>query len=196
MMKFDDFCSRKDLAINRIEIAAKEKDAPSVSQVLQDLERKRISVTCCGTLLDWHEFESLCIHVFQANEFECCQNVRFSLPSRKRHEIDIVAVRGSFVLSVDAKNWRSRPGKSSQIKLAMEKQIERTRELAMHPFTIEKYFPNFSWSGKKFFPVLVTSLQESISLHDGCPIVPFSSLDSFLQEFLEYHHELRCFVAD
>ncbi|MEK6909599.1 MAG: restriction endonuclease, partial [Candidatus Aenigmatarchaeota archaeon] len=52
---------------------------------------------------DWQKFEGIITEIFQENGFYTRQNFRFK--TKKRHEIDVIAVKGNRMICVDCKWW-------------------------------------------------------------------------------------------
>lgn len=52
---------------------------------------------------DWRNFETIVAVIFKENGFNTNQNFRFK--TRKRYEIDIVAVRDNRIFCIDCKWW-------------------------------------------------------------------------------------------
>lgn len=128
--------------------------------------------------IDWGEFEDFCAAVFEEHDWNMRRNFRFK--TKKRYEIDILANKGNRVLVIDCKHWGTRPGKPTQLRYAVEKQIERTNELSRIKTldSIEKK--------KEFHPLIVTLLQEDITEENGVWIIPVFKLNNFLLEIDRY----------
>jgi hypothetical protein len=138
----------------------------------------------------WKEFENIIADIFSANGFKVKQNFRFE--TKRRYEIDIVCVRqkgGKYDIAVcvDCKQWSGGRYKNSGLKNAVFSQKERVGELkkflkgnliAQKRFGICKKC--------KFYPLVITLLEETILEFEGCFIVPVWKLNSFLVDFEKY----------
>ncbi len=128
----------------------------------------------------WQEFEEIVSQILSEHGFDVQRNVRFTL-NKKRHEIDIIAARFDELLCIDCKKWSMRPGKTTALKEAAKKQIERAKNY--------KKFKKLK--KKKIYPMVVTFLEENIAFADKVPIVPIWRLNDFMIEFPEYQKELK-----
>ncbi|MHA1904712.1 MAG: hypothetical protein ACXADL_02440 [Candidatus Thorarchaeota archaeon] len=142
------------------------------------------------SLMTWKDFEGFVAQVLSENGFSCIESYRrVGKALLKGMEIDVIGVRGKTIISVDAKMWGVRSGKSSAIKTAAEKQNERTRQLANELQRVADRVQNMDTGKYELLSVLVTWLVEDLEFHDGLPVVPFFKLNSFLLEF-DKHREL------
>jgi len=128
--------------------------------------------------IDWKEFENLCSKILEENGWKTKSNFRFK--TDKRYEIDILAEKGNRNLLIDCKHWGLRPGKSTQLKYAAQKQIERASELSKIKF-LDK-------TNKKMntHPIIITLLQEDIISEQNVFVVPLFKLNAFLLEIENY----------
>jgi len=138
-------------------------------------------------LLTWKDFEGFVAEILEENEFHCVESFRRRGNGIiKGMEIDVVGVRGKTIVSIDAKMWGIRSGKSSALGRAAEKQKERTARLANQMNKLAqklKPLPNGSYS---LVPIIVTWMVEDIEFHEGVPVIPIFKLNSFILDLQLY----------
>lgn len=134
---------------------------------------------------DWREFEQIIMEIFENNNFRVRKNFRFK--TRRRYEIDILAIKRNKVLCVDCKEWGRGRYKKTGLKHAIEKQEERVKELKKflknNPIAQNKLKINMNY---EFHPLIVTWLQEDLIKENDTLIVPVWKLNSFLLELEKY----------
>lgn len=127
---------------------------------------------------DWKGFERIVAEIFESNDFRVYRNFRFR--TKKRYEIDLIAVRGK-VICVDCKEWGRGRYKKTSLRYAAEKQGKRVKELikflkrnpiAQHKLKIKM--------NEKFYPLIVTLFQEGLIKEEDVFIVPVWKLNLFL----------------
>lgn len=128
---------------------------------------------------NWKEFEEVIGEIFRNNEFTIKQNFRFK--TKRRYEIDILAMKQNFCLCVDCKEWSRGRYKKAGLKQAVKQLEKRTAEL-------KKFLKKSSIVDQKFkfYPIIVTLFEEDIAKESKSFIVPASKLNSFLCEFETY----------
>ncbi|MGY5862625.1 MAG: hypothetical protein RTU09_09680 [Candidatus Thorarchaeota archaeon] len=138
-------------------------------------------------LLTWKDFEGFVAEILEENDFHCVESFRRRGNGIiKGMEIDVVGVRGKTIVSIDAKMWGIRSGKSSALARAAEKQKERTARLANQMNRLAqklKPLPNGSYS---LVPIIVTWMVENIEFHEGVPVIPVFKLNSFILDLQMY----------
>ncbi|TFH04377.1 MAG: hypothetical protein E4H14_14890 [Candidatus Thorarchaeota archaeon] len=138
-------------------------------------------------LMTWKDFEGLVASILGENSFICTESFRRRGTSDiKGMEIDVIGIRGRTALSVDAKMWSVRGGKSSALRTAAEKQKERTNRLTTQLEQLSKKIPSMTKGQYTIFPVMVTWLVEEVEMHEGVPVVPVFKLNGFIQDFEIY----------
>ena len=139
------------------------------------------------SLLTWKDFEGLIATILVENGFSCIESYRRRGDAiEKGMEIDVIGLRGQVVLSVDAKMWGIRSGKSAALRTAAVKQKERTMKLVTQSELLSKKI-QFKMQGRyEFIPILVTWLVEEIELYEGVPVVPVFKFNSFILDFESY----------
>src|SRR3989344_2171891 len=121
-------------------------------QELQNLSRQ----------VKWQYFERLGGWIFEQNDF----SVKINFVSKKpKRQYDVIAEKFGKIFLVDCKKWKGGRYKSSQLKSAAEKHLERT---------------GLFKSEKQKLPLIVTLIDEDISEYSGVDIVPIDKLNTFL----------------
>jgi hypothetical protein len=131
--------------------------------------------------MKWQFFEKLAAFVFEQNDYEVSMGIvkKFGCKNRfSKRQYDIIAENPRHVFAVDCKRWTGRRYKSSQLRVAAEKHIERCILLKRD-------------SEKEIIPLIVTLMQEGMVVHDGVPIVPIEMLNTFLNTWEECGDEIR-----
>ncbi|MGY5875321.1 MAG: hypothetical protein RTU30_06225 [Candidatus Thorarchaeota archaeon] len=137
--------------------------------------------------LTWKDFEGFVANVLEEHNFRCTESYRRKGNSNIRGmEIDVIGVRGSTILSVDAKMWGTRKNKSSAIKSAAEKQIVRTVRLCHEISRLSKKIGEIKPGLYKMVPLIVTWFIEDVEFHDGVPILPLIKFNSFILDLDSY----------
>lgn len=138
-------------------------------------------------LLTWKDFEGLIAGILIENGFRCVESYRRRGNSLdKGMEIDVIGIRGKLVLSVDAKMWGIRGGKTSSLRSAVVKQKERTMRLSTQNEYLSRKMKIEMQGIYDFIPVIVTWLVEEVELHEGVPVVPVFKFNSFILDFDTY----------
>jgi len=128
--------------------------------------------------IDWKEFEAFCAKILEEHDWNVQKNYRFK--NERRYEIDLLAKKGRLVLAIDCKHWGIRQGKSTQLRYAVEKQMERTKALS-NVKTLDSIGKQ-----RRFHSLIITMLKEDIESHNDVWIVPVFSLNNFLLEIENY----------
>ncbi|MHA2141131.1 MAG: restriction endonuclease [Candidatus Thorarchaeota archaeon] len=137
--------------------------------------------------LTWKDFEGFVANILTENNYRCVESFRRrGTAETKGMEIDVIGVRGSSVIAVDAKMWGSRSGKLSALKSAAEKQKERTRRLCDVMARLGDKLGGLASGHYTLEPILVTWMVEEVTFHEGVPIVPVFLFNSFLQDIAVY----------
>ena len=136
--------------------------------------------------LDWKEFERVVAEIFEKNNFKIKQNFRFK--TKNRYEIDLIGVSPNFILVADCKQWDMGRNKTSELKIAAQKQENRTDELKkfLKNNSIAKNMMGINMKKQKFHPVIITWVQENLVKENKTLVVPVWKLNSFLLEVEKY----------
>lgn len=154
-------------------------------EIKSEFRRRGVEEVLSG--FDWKEFEGTIAEIFLENGFLTRNNFRFK--TGRRYEIDIVAVKGNKVVCVDCKQWRGGRNKKSGIKSSAVAQIERTGEF--HNFLkgnliAQRKFGIKNLGKTKFYPLVVSLMDEVVVEKEGCYIIPAQKFNAFLVEFDTY----------
>lgn len=135
--------------------------------------------------IPWKEFEGIVAEIFSENNFNVKKNFRFK--ARRRYEIDILAGRENFLFAVDCKKWQGGRYKKSGLRKAacdQKKRVDAFKKfLKVNPIAGQMLRIR---QNSKFYPILVTLVEEDILEVDGTVFVPISKLNTFLLEFEKY----------
>jgi len=155
--------------------------------VLKCLEEGVSVETVCKTA-GWREFEDLVQTVLRANNYRTKKHFRFKHQGRG-NEIDILALRQPWSLSVECKRWKKSWQPSALRKIA-DVQIEKTRCLA-------SIFPSLSGrlsvhigNDLRLIPIVLILSRIPTTIHAGVPFVSICQLQSFLERFEGYAEDL------
>lgn len=129
--------------------------------------------------IDWKDFEELVSEILGKHGFKTLNNFRFK--TERRHEIDIIAIKGNETFLIDCKQWSTGRYKKSALKNATEDQEKRLEEFKKFIKTnaIDK---NGSKLGKNhvFIPIIVTWYDENLLKHGNTLVIPIWKLNEFL----------------
>jgi hypothetical protein len=128
-----------------------------------------------GPRMKWQFFERLVAFVFKQNDYEVAVSVVKRLGKKRsagntKRQYDVIAESPRHVFAADCKRWTGRRYKSSMLKSAAEKQIERCMFLKAE-------------TKKPILPLIVTLMREDVVIHDGVPVVPIEMLNSFIHSW-------------
>ena len=138
-------------------------------------------------LLTWKDFEGFVAEILEENDFHCVESFRRRGNGIiKGMEIDVVGVRGKTIVSIDAKMWGIRSGKSSALARAAEKQKERTARLANQMNRLAQKLKPLPDGAYSLVPIIVTWMVENIEFHEGVPVIPVFKLNSFILDLQMY----------
>ena len=140
---------------------------------IQDIEKT-------GRRLKWQYFEKFAGMVFGRNGYDVSVSV-VRKNSNKKRQYDVIAEGPRHVIVADCKRWTGNRYRKSQLKRAVESHIERCVFLK----EISKQKDPGVEAGK-IIPVIITLVKEDIRIHGGVPVVPFGSLNSFINDFENY----------
>jgi Holliday junction resolvase-like predicted endonuclease len=134
---------------------------------------------------DWKDFEEIVAEIFRRYDFIVKKNFRFK--TKKRYEVDIIAVRQNLVFCVDCKRWSGGRYKKSGIKKSVEMQEKRTNVIK----NILEKNPILRKTLKiedepEIKSLLVTLMEEDLVKEKNTFIVPVFKLNSFLLEIENY----------
>ncbi len=135
--------------------------------------------------IDWQDFEKLVSEILRENGFVTTKNFRFK--TGRKYEVDVVATRGGVVLCIDCKQWRGGRYKRSALVKAVMEQEERVKELEKYlEDNIETKTEMRIGDLSKFYPLIVTLMQEDVTREGDTFVVPMWKLNSFILEMEKY----------
>ncbi len=120
----------------------------------------------------WQDLESEVMRICESHGFKTSLRVVFQ-DEIGRGEIDVVAERFDLLLCFDAKLYSAHRYRVSQLKREAKKHAERCSRFS-------------KLARKNAVPVVVSFIDDGVYFHEGCIIVPFSSLNEFLSNIHYY----------
>lgn len=165
-----------------------------ITRCMQFLE---LDVRHLSNLVNYDGFEALIQEILSQNNYRTIKNFRFSdksnlkyETSQKRYEIDVIGIYRSYILVIDAKQWKRKDSYSAMNKAA-NLQSQRVVALKQNPETISDLIQSLlgmSCNVQKrlpftLIPIMVTLETNWIKINDNSvPLVGISDLNSFLHE--------------
>ena len=128
--------------------------------------------------LGWDEFEDFVEFSLKAAGFKTLKHFRFK-SEKRRYEIDVLALKQPFILSIDCKHWKRSWLRAATLKIVAS-QVDRTNSfcssLSQH---VIKLAIN-TWNQITVVPMIVTLSDAPFKICEGTPVVPITSLQDFL----------------
>ncbi len=165
-----------------------------ITRCVQFLE---LDVNHLSILLNYDGFEALIQEILSQNNFRTIKNFRFSdrsnlkyETSQKRYEIDVIGIYQSYILIIDAKQWKRKDSYGAMNKAA-NLQYQRVVALKKNPETISDLIQRLlgmSCNVRKrlpftLIPIMVTLEPNWIKINENSvPLVGIHNLNSFLHE--------------
>ncbi|MFX0047814.1 MAG: NERD domain-containing protein [Candidatus Hermodarchaeota archaeon] len=165
--------------------------------IIQCIQFLELDVSHLSNLLDFHGFESLIQEILSQNNYRTTKNFRFSdksnlkyETSQKRYEIDVIGIYRSYILIIDAKEWKRKDSYSAMNKAA-NLQYQRVIALKNNTETISNLIQKLlgmSFSVQKRLPFTLIPIMVSLETNwikineNSIPLVGIYNLNSFLQE--------------
>lgn len=137
--------------------------------------------------LTWKDFEGFVARVLSENDYQCTESFR-----RRGNrieigmEIDVIGIKGSTILAIDAKMWSIRSSKASALRVAVSKQRARTARLANELDRLSAKLMAMKAGEYSLIPILVTWLVEEVEIHEGVAVVPIFKLNAFLLDLSRF----------
>ncbi|MBK5115007.1 MAG: hypothetical protein JJE41_15385 [Candidatus Heimdallarchaeota archaeon] len=138
--------------------------------------------------LIWQEFELLTTIVGDEFGYIAKTGLNFSAEDRK-YQIDVILKASPYVLFIDCKHY-SGTGKKSVLKKAAEEQVIRVEAVKENLDILQEKISIKGWKKIIFIPMIVTWLDDEIFFHQFVPVVPFTKLRSFFQDFYLYYEDI------
>jgi Holliday junction resolvase-like predicted endonuclease len=135
--------------------------------------------------IKWNDFESFVSLILEQNNFKTKKNFRFK--TKRKYEIDIVAIKNNLVLCIDCKQWKGGRYKKYSILKAINEHENRVFEFIKFLEDNEAAKSELKISNNsKFQPIIVTLLDEGLIKENNTFIIPMWKLNSFLLEIEKY----------
>ncbi|MGC8812440.1 MAG: NERD domain-containing protein [Candidatus Aenigmatarchaeota archaeon] len=134
--------------------------------------------------LGWKNFEKATQEIFEFNSFKVKRNFRFK--TKRRYEIDLIAIKDNFNFCVDCKHFGKGRYKKSEILKAIKKQEERTEQLKKFLKLNLVAKETLGIKATRIYPLVVTLFEEEIIKENQTFVVPVWKLNSFLNEIENY----------
>ncbi|MBI1978467.1 MAG: restriction endonuclease [Candidatus Aenigmarchaeota archaeon] len=131
---------------------------------------------------DWKKFESVISEIFQENGFNTKQNFRFK--TKRRYEIDILAIKNNQIFCIDCKWWGRGRYKKSGLKKAVILQEKRTKEFTkfLNKNIIARNLLKVT-PGHAIYSLLATLHEEDMIKENKTLIIPVWKVNRFLTDF-------------
>jgi len=168
-----------------------------ISFITVCFEFLELDINQLSYLLNYDGFEALIQEILSQNGYRTIKNFRFSdksnlkyETSQKRYEIDVIGIYQSFILIIDAKQWKRKDSYGAMNKAA-NLQYQRVVALKENPETISDLIQKLlgmSCNVRKrlpftLIPLMVTLETNWIKINDNSvPLVGIYNLNSFLHE--------------
>ena len=163
--------------VKKESLAKNNPEKVRVELVIKALSLGEDPVKACRPL-NWKEFESLSVKLFQLNGYDTIEGFRFNC-DRSRFQIDVLALKTNTIICVDCKHWMF-PNWSSRIKQASKAQSRRVKALSEN---IELLYNKLSLKRlKKIFmiPIMLTLDDPGFTIIEDVLIVPILKMSDFL----------------
>lgn len=134
---------------------------------------------------DWKKFENIIMQIFQESGFHTRQNFRFK--TKKRYEVDVIAVKNNRIVCIDCKWWGRGRYKKSGLKsatIAQENRVKELRKFLKKNIIARNLFritPKYS-----LYPLLVTLHDEDVIKENETFVIPAWKLNKFITELEVY----------
>jgi hypothetical protein len=166
--------------------------------ILEALSFLNRDIKNLAEILDFRGFEKLIGELLTKNGYNVIKNFRFSDKSNLKHklnqtryEIDIIGLKGKYLLLIDGKQWRR---KDSFGTLSKSADLQYNRALALTKnfdilSNLVQSLSNLNSISKKHLPLRIIPFMVSLEENDckfstnQIPLVSIYRLNSFLQEY-------------
>ncbi len=138
--------------------------------------------------LSWQEFELLTTIVGDEFGYEAKTGLNFSTNDRK-YQIDVILKNSPYVILIDCKHYGG-IGKKAALKKAAEEQIMRVEAVSNSFDNLKEKMNIKGWKKVNLIPMVVTWLDDEIFFHERVPVIPFTKLRSFFQNFYLYFEDI------
>ncbi len=135
--------------------------------------------------LGWRDVERFCAEYFEKLQYKVTRNFRFKR-SLEHYEIDIIAYKHPYVLSIDCK--RLRRINEYILEQAAIKQLVRTVALSYEIWRYSKAL-GIKREKVKIIPLVILASLSKPRIYSGVPVISVRDLPFFLREFENYLEE-------
>lgn len=144
--------------------------------------------------LDWDEFEDFAEFSLKAGGYRTFKHFRFKSVKR-RYEIDIIAVKQPFILSIDCKHWKRSWQRVATSKIVAS-QVDRTNAFYLSLSQCVTKLHVEAWNQIIIVPLIVTLSETPFKICEGTPVVPITSLQDFLNGPYLYDDSITKIIMD
>jgi len=162
-------------------LTSKDMTEPKINHVVEALNRGGSPSKVCGSL-NWGEFEWLIFEAFRMNGFDVLKGFMFTTSSKRRFQIDVIALKLNMLMSVDCKQWTF-PYWSSRVHAASKEHLRRTEALVEHVDRLKAKLPLRGLKRVYLVPVMLTLGDSGLREVEGVPVVSILKLKDFLYRF-------------
>jgi Holliday junction resolvase-like predicted endonuclease len=144
--------------------------------------------------LGWDEFEDFAEFALKAGSYKTFKHFRFN-GDKRRYEIDIIALKQPFILSIDCKHWKRSWQRAATSKI-VSSQVDRTNAFYS---TLSRYVHKLhikAWNRLIIVPLVVTLSETPFKICEGTPVIPITSLQDFLNGPYLYDTSITKIIVD
>jgi len=165
--------------------------------IIRCIQFLELDVNQLSNLLNYDGFEALIQEILSQNKYRTIKNFRFSdksnlkyETSQKRYEIDVIGIYRSYILVIDAKEWKRKDSYAAMNKAA-NLQYQRVVALKKNPEILSNLIQKLlgmSFNVRKRLPFILIPMMVSLEANwikineNSVPLVEIYNLNSFLQE--------------
>ena len=120
----------------------------------------------------WQGFERIVGELFKMHDYSV-EISKVVVKEKMKRQFDVIARKNGKTLLIDCKKWNKNRYKTSALKTAVEKQVERT-----------VFYPGLNKT-----PLIVTWYDEDLVFHNKVPVVPVGRLNDFLTRIEDFDLE-------
>ena len=144
--------------------------------------------------LGWDEFEDFAEFALKAGGYGTFKHFRFK-GDKRRYEIDIIALKQPFILSIDCKHWKRSWQRAATSKIVTS-QVDRTNAFYL---SLSQYVAKLhveAWNQIVIVPLIVTLSETPFKICEGTPVVQITSLQDFLNGPYLYDDSITKIIVD
>lgn len=165
--------------------------------IIRCIQFLELDVSNLSNLLNYNGFETLIQEILSQNSYKTIKNFRFSdksnlkyETSQKRYEIDVIGIYRSYILIIDAKEWKRKDSYGAMNKAAnlqYQRVVALKNNNEIFSNLIQKLL-GMSYNIQKRLPFILIPMMVSLETNwikineNSVPLVGIYNLNSFLQE--------------